>query len=85
VSGRVAPVCAVSSIVSHKCLSAGEILVFATLPCRAVGIGPEEATKMIRGLEHFSCEDRLRMRGLYVLEEAQGRPHSNLPIVKGSL
>jgi len=25
-----------------------------------VGAGPEEATKMIRGLEHLSCEERLR-------------------------
>jgi len=26
----------------------------------AVGAGPEEATKMIQGLQHLSCEGRLR-------------------------
>ena len=26
----------------------------------AVGAGPEEATKMVRGLEHLCCEERLR-------------------------
>ena len=36
--------------------------------CRAVGVGPEEGTNMIRGLEHICFEDKLREIGLFLLK-----------------
>ena len=46
--------------------------------------GPEEAMKMIRGLEQLPCEDRLRVGGVQPGEEkALERPYSGLPVLKG--
>jgi len=44
------------------------------------------ATKMIRGLEHLSCEERLRAGAVQPGEEKTlGRPYRSLPVAEGDL
>jgi len=53
---------------------------------RLVGMGPEEATKMIRGLEHLSYEEWLRVGAVEPGEEkALGRLYCGLPVPEGGL
>lgn len=43
------------------------------------------ATKMIKGLEHLSCTERLRKLSFFRLEKGPGCPHCSLPVLEESL
>lgn len=52
---------------------------------KVVGVGPEEAMRMIRGLEHLYCGGRLREMSHFSLKKASGRSHCGLPGLEGTL
>jgi len=45
----------------------------------------EEATEVIRGLEHLCCDKRLKWLVLFSMRKAAGRPYCSLPVPEGGL
>jgi len=43
------------------------------------------AAKIIRGMEHLSCKDRLQEFGLFSLEKAPRRPYCGISVLKEGL
>lgn len=50
--------------------------------CNPVTAGPDRAMKINWGLKHLSCEDRLRLVGLFSLEKMLGTFCSSLLVPK---
>lgn len=53
---------------------------------KGFGVGPEEATGVMGGLEQLSCAVRLRELSWFRLEKgAVGRAHCSLTVLEGGL